>query len=104
MSYLSWHVGMKGVCINNANNPGFDWAPGEEPDLNRVYTIRSIHIDEYGETIVRLNELDRTEQAKREWGPLVGYCAHRFRPVQTRKTDIGVFTAMLHDLHQKVDA
>lgn len=77
MGYLDWHTGMKVVCVNNE---------GEEKALvlGRVYTLCAIYAVD---TVVYVELLEDTEAA--------GWFPWRFRPVQTRKTDISVFTAML---------
>lgn len=94
MSYLDWHVGMKVVCVDSDSGPGV-WDECEQPVIGEVYTIRSIITDDEGWVIVHLDEIQRTERSVGRWGPLAGYAAYRFRPVQTRKTDISIFTAML---------
>ncbi|MCO5072076.1 MAG: hypothetical protein M9944_12800 [Rhizobiaceae bacterium] len=96
MSYLDWHAGMKVVCVDNAPFQGCRWPSEDEiPVVGNHYTISSVMVDDEGLVIVHLEELKRSKWSVRRFGPLAGYAAWRFRPVQTRKTDISIFTAML---------
>ncbi len=82
MSYASWHVGMKVVCVI-ANTATLQ--------KGAVYTIRALDSE-----FVYLEEPSTFGVG----GPdLAGYLYVRFRPVQKRPTDISVFTAMLHGEH-----
>lgn len=114
MAYHDWHVGMKVVCVDG--NPGFvghdrSLLPGEQfPIEGVVYTIREIGLlypaSVTRNVLVRLNEIVlpamRYLQVAR---PYEGaFLASRFRPVQERKTDISVFTAMLNPQSEVVDA
>lgn len=97
-SYLNWHVGMKVVCVSK--NKGLRHKPIYE---GRVYTIRKVWSHpKTGEIGVLLqevvNEIHPIYKMER------GYGARRFRPLVTRKTDISIFTAMLHGTDQTVDA
>lgn len=99
MSYLDWHVGMKVVCVDAsaANYDPLGYTSPPIPDLNglkegRIYTIREV-VDFYGVVGIHLQEIVRPLTRR---GIEVPYAAARFRPVQTRKTDISIFTAMLH--------
>lgn len=95
MSYRDWHVGMKVVCIDDAGVPGARLYRGS------VYTIKSIRMS------------DRDSYFKGVPGPWLvvelveiinptgtGFNVRRFRPVQPRKTDISLFTAMLNGQRQ----
>jgi hypothetical protein len=89
--YTSWHVGMKVVCVCA------DCVPGLKSGA--VYTIRKIGRDEelihlYGDVDIWLVETARPGGN--------GYGVNRFRPVQTRKTDISMFTAMLRPIDAKL--
>lgn len=86
MNYRAWHVGMKLVCVNNDGQH-------QHLRLDAVYTIAAIG-KAFGRLYVGLVEVPGA-------GPFNWY-AYRFRPVQPRKTDISVFTAMLSP--QKVSA
>jgi len=100
MSYLDWHVGMKVVCLD------IEWprhaaavvAKGcRLPEPGRIYTIREIGVaQEDGKVYVRLREIRNPRITFKPWAagePRFG--ARRFRPLQPRKTDISIFTAML---------
>lgn len=104
--YLSWHVGMKVVCVDDS--PAME--AGEVRDrlvCGRIYTIREIGPEPrcvenprlaggWCEVNVWLNEVTRVGD--------LGYAASRFRPVQERKTSIEVFTKLLHRVPAKEDA
>lgn len=99
MAYLDWHVGMKVVCVD-AVLPGKHHKPLLK---GSVYTIRSFWVHPttgaIGITLMEIvNDIHPGYQMER------GYAPRRFRPVETRKTDISVFTAMLHGTDRKVDA
>lgn len=98
MSYLDWHVGMKVVCVDARIKNTFVARLTE----NETYTIRAMFVSPTsGKIGVRLvgiaNGIHRS-------GIERGYRASRFRPLVTRKTDISIFTAMLHGTDQVVDA
>lgn len=101
MSYRDWHVGMKVVCISEQYRPTS--APDERDILPRegqVYTIRSFH--KSGNLwLVEIRNKRRVWSTGRH-----EYAFHpsRFRPVQPRKTDISMFTAMLKGADRKVPA
>jgi hypothetical protein len=98
--YTSWHVGMKVVCVDD------EWRDFSVVNFpcplvaGAVYTIRSIQLTDgiyYGSRkllTVCLNEVRNPYEA--------GFAAPRFRPVQTRKTDISIFTAMLRPIDAKL--
>ena len=94
-SYNSWHVGMKVVCADDSDDGRYStWMTynnthGLKGDC--VYTIRRIG-DFRGILCIWLDEIHRPISQK--WGEC-GYSVKRFRPVQTRQTDISCFTAML---------
>lgn len=102
-SYTSWHVGMKVVCIDNgrAGEPGIWLSEAERPQIGEVYTVSRVFIDLLDKVCVDLEEICRDPQASAFYGTHVGYGAFRFRPVQTRQTDISIFTAMLSPKHSK---
>ena len=84
-SYTSWHVGMKVVCVDASR----DYLGQETPlEVGRVYRVDKIlrHMDVVGVVVGGCPS----------WHETNAWSARRFRPVQTRQTDISVFTAMLH--------
>lgn len=98
-NYTSWHCGMRVVCVDS------EWTVvgtnRKELKDGSVYTISWIGTcPEEGIVCIRLQEVTRrcdTAEDRRYWGLYgeVPFRASRFRPVQTRQTDISVFTAML---------
>lgn len=94
-----FEVGQKVVCVEAEASCKY-MPPGiiSNRDLDElaegaVYTIRKIGVV-YGDLCVWLDEITRPEHVF--WGGEAPYDARRFRPVVERKTDISVFTAMLH--------
>lgn len=87
-NYTSWHVGMKVVYIG----PSTDQEP-PNPVISAVYTVSWIGVasDGTADILIDLVELPNPDSPKF----MRGYDASYFRPVQTRKTDISCFTAML---------
>jgi hypothetical protein len=104
MSYRDWHVGMKVVCIDDAwenehTRPGFAY-----PRRGQVYTIGAIAAEVmlYG---IRYNgPWIGVQEVGGNWGGRPEFSASCFRPVQPRKTDISIFTRMLTDTREVVDA
>jgi len=110
MNYRDWHVGMRVVCIKRVN-PRTRISGARYPDYRGIYTIREIRDDKRkdGLLTILLREIDNSDfigvLLPNGYGYLEpGFPANAFRPVQPRKTDISIFTAMLHDRHQKVSA
>ncbi|MDF1599694.1 hypothetical protein PZ895_07880 [Mesorhizobium sp. YIM 152430] len=110
MSYLHWHVGMKVVCVEGANR---EHGYGDEklPETGRVYTIREIKpCMGSGVVCITLREIVNEKRTyfqvdlRREVFGECAWPAHTFRPIQDRKTDISVFTALLNDQKQKEPA
>lgn len=112
--YLDWKVGDKVACIASAErisamqalNPGSNY-----PRADGVYTIREIRDDNYidGRLTLLLVEIDNSHfiGVETEYGygyKEPGFPITGFRKVQPRKTDISIFTALLHDQHDKVPA
>lgn len=95
-SYTSWHVGMKVVLIDDNWGPRHDIARGVvNPVKGVVYTVRSVQMALSGFVCITLNEIrNPILQYRSSIGERL-YRAYRFRPVQTRQTDISIFTAML---------
>lgn len=107
-AYRDWHVGMKVVCIVPAEQISEMQAayPGSVyPHHNGIYTIREIRDDapwNGGEChlVLLLDEICHRQMIGKTFAG--GHCfvepgfdVHGFRPVQTRKTDISVFTQLL---------
>lgn len=99
-AYLDWHVGMKVVAVGGGedgprsikNKP----SDAQMPKRGSVYTIRQMNMWPDGLTIL-LEELDNSHLIARGFGTIEpGFNAAKFRPVQTRKTDISIFTALLN--------
>jgi hypothetical protein len=92
-----WHVGMEVECIDAE----FLW--NNSPlEIGRIYLIERIMISEGWfkgawsndpELILR-GVVNSAGGSNHE-----GFCAARFRPVQTRKTDISAFKAILLNPH-----
>lgn len=103
-AYRDWYVGMKVVCVDDENTHVLGL---RELEVGRVYTVSWIGVChwhggsalKYGASGIGI-EVDGV----RERGKCVPFAAARFRPVQTRKTDISIFTAMLTDQRQKEPA
>lgn len=114
MSYLDWKVGDRVVCIDA------DWTikifiggaevgvPYRVPMDGEILTIASIEAGagelgtgrEDGVYLsfeeIPLHQTDGVFSTEIRWD------AGNFRKLQPRKTDISIFTAMLHDQRQKV--
>ncbi len=117
-SYAHWHVGMKVVCVvsqEDIDRSQSYAAPGSVyPISNGTYTIREIRDDfkwRRGDhhIVLLLQEIDNRHLIGLRVGTQYcyvepGFPITGFRPVQTRKTDISIFTAMLQGDHSKVDA
>lgn len=100
--YRDWQVGDRVVCIDAS--PIISNEAGSPKGLaeGRFYRIRWIgefYFDGPEQTVIAVR-LDGYIRDKDDTP--VG--ANRFRKVQPRKTDISIFTAMLHGERQKVDA
>lgn len=114
MIYRDWHVGMKVVCVGGdgvgSRSPEW-WAAWRQdwgvtfPERGEVYSIRDMRVDRMGNLRIRLAEVinpvvEFTDGPSQEpW-----FHAWSFRPVQPRKTDIAVFTAMLTGAEQREPA
>jgi hypothetical protein len=108
MSYRDWHVGMKVVCIDptwGASGPlQAEYCPNL-PVKGQVYTIRTLECRvvvkrEGFAVLIRLEEIHNPINYQGE--PV--FFGKKFRPVQPRKTDISIFTAMLTGSKQKEPA
>lgn len=105
--YTHWHAGMKVVCIreNSCKDWGGYYAKCRYPIVGEVYTLRWIKAYETGEVGVLLMEIvNPVGDFKVGLAGETLFRAEQFRPVQERKSDISIFTAMLHDQRSKVPA
>lgn len=92
-NYTSWHCGMKVVCIKRGAWQGtlVDTRKCPKPKYGEVCTISAIdHLSGY--VCIRVEGYH-----PKDW-----FTASRFRPVQTRKTDISVFQRILSNPHKKI--
>ena len=110
MSYLDWKVGDKVVCVKRIN-PAVRIPNAVYPHYQGVYTIREIRDDNRkdGALTVLLSEIDNAHfigvRLKGAFGYREpGFPHTGFRPVQTRKTSIAIFTAMLDSAKRSVRA
>lgn len=97
-SYRDWHVGMKVVCVNSSGR----MPSGHQLEERRVYTVTAIDAGLFFEQQterVLITVGVRLQGLGDNW-----FQARRFRPVQPRKTDIGIFTAMLNSAKRQVSA
>jgi hypothetical protein len=103
---MTFHVGQKIVCVDDdfAGRNMFSRIPSNLPVKNAVYTIRGF-VDARGKTFIRLVEILNTP--RQISGTAIeepAFNADRFRPIVSRKTSIGIFTAMLNPSKVGVDA
>lgn len=94
---MTFRVGQKVVCVDAGNYrwPGKVWLSGEEIFEGNVYTIKAIG-ESHGETCCQLYEVARITNSPQSTEGVWGYGCYRFRPAVDRKTDISVFTVILH--------
>lgn len=106
---MSFHVGQRVVCVDDASRPGLLWSIGKAwGDLDglrkgTIYTVRGIELAPIGVLTLKLREIVR--KSPPGTGNLdAGFAAFRFRPVV--ETDISIFTAMLNPVPKRegVDA
>ena len=94
MSYRDWYVGMKVVCVAKGRWTSLDGDSGlPKPKFGEVCTITGFvkHEEEIFLTLAGYDPFDIFD-------------IRQFRPLEERKTDISVFTAMLTDQRQKEPA
>jgi len=100
---MTFRVGMKVVCVDG--DMRVNWAGWHPPTKWAVYTVREVRrsLDRitYGDTSLLLDEITNPLGPH---GRECGFLGRRFRPVQERKTDISIFTAMLNPSQVTVDA
>lgn len=97
---MNFHVGQKVVCVDDtANNGPLSANMHNLIRKGEVYTIRDIDhraAGIHGSPSVRLEEVACPIQPATILGPWEpGFHPRRFRPAIERKTDIGIFTALL---------
>lgn len=105
MNYRDWYVGMNVVCVGCEGTPkpkGFwrqwqrDWGV-KRPQRGEVYTLRDMRMASDGHLRIRVEEIVNPviefidAPPQEPW-----FFGAAFRPVQSRKADISIFTAMLH--------
>lgn len=101
---INWHIGMKVVCIKGGGH--FWQKDAAELEEGRIYTIRDMRLNpRSGELNLLLEEVRNLPRLcdNGDFGEPY-YGAVRFRPVQTRATDISIFTQMLVPSKDKVQA
>jgi hypothetical protein len=91
---MAFYVGQKVVCIN----AGPSRFTGEATNARKgvVYTVAWVG-SWRSHPVLLLDEIDPAHGHD-------GFDAARFRPVVERKTDIGIFTAMLNPSDERVEA
>lgn len=105
---IQFHVGQKVVCIA-------DWTASQHrlaqrrgvtiPVSGVVYTVRSIQLLDGHDAHLCFYELVNPVEKFRGHGRMEqSFGADKFRPIVTRKTDISIFTAMLHTQRMGVPA
>lgn len=111
MSYTSWHVGMKVVCVDAEWTSGAHAANGVPCplQLDKVYVITKMLPNKgiYSRPHKAPFSVELEGVIKPgAFGGLsaTGFNAARFRPVKKRATDISIFTQMLNPQKQDVDA
>lgn len=109
MSFLDWKVGDRVVCVDAS---GTNLCGIDELEEGKVYTIAWIGSYPHailGEFVgVRLEGVSRPGLTEEEcaWFAAFGespFGPNRFRPVQTRKTDISIFTALLNTQDELIE-
>jgi len=90
----SFKPGDKVVCVDDSTRPGTIWY-GDAPEVGKIYTIKRVFFDVADSPVLSFLEIERSYRSKAEHGDNIGYGVRRFRPVQTKKTDISIFTDML---------
>jgi hypothetical protein len=101
-----FRVGQKVVCIAPVVG---GYGDESNPVIGSVYTIRDIECPRPGgihHTGLRFDEILNEPRAYRGYDELseVSFSALKFRPIVERKADISVFTKMLADKRENIDA
>lgn len=90
-----FYVGQEVECIDDGGGHGVWWRDDDKPIVGVKYTIRRLFTNVAGLQL-DLNEIRRGKYASAYWGFDVGYGAWRFRPIQKKRTDISMLTALLN--------
>ncbi|MHA6684469.1 hypothetical protein [Mesorhizobium sp. A556] len=103
--FLDWKAGDKVVCVKRI--VADVWAGEILPLVGAVYTIREIAVsvtDGQESVGIRLKEVVNAPRQYSNAFAEALWPIQAFRPVQTRKSDISIFTAMLHGAKRSVSA
>ncbi|TGQ11201.1 hypothetical protein EN858_14860 [Mesorhizobium sp. M4B.F.Ca.ET.215.01.1.1] len=105
MSYASWHVGMKVVCVDDqpahVDRYPYRARMGTPLKAGQVYTIRAFQTD--GEGVLGVLLQEATSNLKRlKDGRERPFGIERFRPVKRHKTSIEVFNRILRNPHVRI--
>lgn len=101
---MAFYVGQKVVCVDARSFGDCEWGETETPKQGAIYTVQSVHNDNYGKPVLWLHELSRDAESQEDHGHLIGYGVWRFRPITERKTSIEIFKAMLNPSKTEVEA
>jgi hypothetical protein len=92
-----FYVGQEVICVNaNDANGCVGWHKGSAPIEGRVYTVRAIGITILGNFGIKLNEIILNGNNSGIFFKDFFYRADRFRPIQKKKNDISMLTALLN--------
>lgn len=100
-----FHIGQKVVCVNDRNSKFRNGFWDGLLKKGNIYTIRWTgefpwEPDRKCGLGVRLIEIHRGLEFINAWDDYP-FGAYRFRPIQERKTDISIFTALLNPANHK---
>jgi hypothetical protein len=90
---MAFYIGQKVVCVDASSGVG-SWVDNDGPTEGAIYTVSRAYRTHDGYPYLQFFELARGPICRATDGGDAGYRAHRFRPVQERKTDI----AWAHEL------
>jgi len=94
-----FRVGQKVVRVSGERHPS-EYSYVNYPPLNAPVTVANFYVAENGVDMVEIIEFPCPETDER----YAGFRARHFRPVVDRPTDISIFTRMLIDADEKVEA
>lgn len=107
----NFHVGQKIECVSIARNRDAQYryaaAYGHKlvfPKVGEVFIVRDADIHANGTPVIRLFEIVNPSIPYKNFTGEVWMASEHFRAVVERKTDISVFTAMLHTQRTRVPA
>lgn len=93
---MIFHVNQRVICIDAGPSDSWRKWLADAPVVGQVYTVASLsHLAGWGAALVLV-------EIKNQRVFNYAYAARRFRPAVERKTDISIFTSMLHPSPQKV--